>query len=224
MISVEAFPQHVAIPCNTQSPSANCRCETSDPIIRKMSHTDHAAPPVIGIVAYQKNAGKTELLKQLIRLATARGLRVVVIKHAHHSFDIDHAGKDSYEMRSSGAGQVLVASRKRWALMAETPENERDPALDDLVARLDLDVVDLVLVEGFRHEPIPKIEVHRTGLRSPFLFPDDDTIIAVASDRPVAIDTTLPCLNTGRPDEILTFIEKRYVSSRVSHRGGERIG
>ncbi len=180
-----------------------------------MSYIDKLKPPVVGIVAYQKNAGKTVLLKELIRLARERGLRVAVIKHAHHSFDIDHAGKDSYEMRSSGAAQVLVASRKRWALMAETPDNEHDPSLNDLLARLDLEDVDLVLVEGLRHEPIPKIEVHRADLRSPFLFPDDETIVAVASDSPVTIDTDLPRLNTSRPDEILAFIEQRYLLERA---------
>ncbi len=180
-----------------------------------MSYIDKLKPPVVGIVAYQKNAGKTVLLKELIRLARERGLSVAVIKHAHHSFDIDHAGKDSYEMRSSGAAQVLVASRKRWALMAETPDNEHDPSLNDLLARLDLEDVDLVLVEGLRHEPIPKIEVHRADLRSPFLFPDDETIVAVASDSPVTIDTDLPRLNTSRPDEILAFIEQRYLLERA---------
>jgi molybdopterin-guanine dinucleotide biosynthesis protein B len=189
-----------------------------------MSCVDNLKPPVIGIVAYQKNAGKTLLLKELIRLAREQGLRVAVIKHAHHTFDIDHAGKDSYEMRRSGAVQVLVASRKRWALMTETPENEHDPPLNDLVARLNLEDVDLVLVEGLRHEPIPKIEVHRTALDSPFLFPDDETIVAVASDCPDTIDTTLPCLDTSRPDEILTFIEQRYVLARVPQQGAEMDG
>ncbi len=198
-----------------QTPSANCRCVTREHIINTMRYTDNPKPPVVGIVAYQKNAGKTVLLKELIRLARERGLRVAVIKHAHHSFDIDHAGKDSYEMRSSGAAQVLVASRKRWALMAETPENEHDPSLNDLVARLDLEDVDLVLVEGLRHEPIPKIEVHRADLRSPFLFPDDETIVAVASDSPDTIDITLPCLDTRCPAEILTFIEQRYVAAQA---------
>ncbi len=185
-----------------------------------MSYIDKLKPPVVGIVAYQKNAGKTVLLKELIRLARERGLRVAVIKHAHHSFDIDHVGKDSYEMRSSGAAQVLVASRKRWALMAETPDNEHDPSLSDLVARLELEDVDLVLVEGLRHEPIPKIEVHRADLCSPFLFPDDDTVVAVACDNPSLIDTTLPCLDSNCPEEILAFIEQRYVSRRSQSLGG----
>ncbi len=175
-------------------------------IYNTMSYIDNLKRPVIGIVAYQKNAGKTVLLRALIRLARERGLRVAVIKHAHHSFDIDHAGKDSYEMRKSGAAQVLVASRKRWALISETPENDDDPPFNDLLGRLDLDDVDLVLVEGLRHEPIPKIEVHRADLGSPFLFPGDETIVAVASDSPGTIDTSLPRLNTNRPEEILAFI------------------
>jgi molybdopterin-guanine dinucleotide biosynthesis protein MobB len=188
--------------------------------IHAMSDKENMKPPVVGIVAYQKNAGKTMLLKKLIRLARERRIRVAVIKHAHHSFDIDHAGKDSYEMRSSGAVQVLVASRKRWALMTETPDNEHDPPLSDLTARLDLEDVDLVLVEGLRHEPIPKIEVHRADLRSPFMFPDDETIVAVVSDSPDTIDTTLPRLDSSRPDEILTFIEHRILSRR-KHASGD---
>jgi molybdopterin-guanine dinucleotide biosynthesis protein MobB len=139
--------------------------------------------PVLGFAAFS-GTGKTTLLKQLIPSLEERGIRVGVIKHAHHSFDIDQPGKDSYELRKSGARQMLVASSKRWALMAETVEND-EPQLDYLLGRLDPDGIDLVLVEGFKHVPFPRIELHRPSLDYPLLHPDDPSIIAVASDTPL---------------------------------------
>ncbi len=172
---------------------------------------DTSQPPVVGIAAYQKNAGKTRLMAELIRLASEHGLRVAAIKHAHHSFDIDHTGKDSHVMRKNGAHQVLIASRKRWVLMAETPDNELDPPLEALLARLDLATVDLVLVEGLRHAPIPKIEVYRDEQGAPFLHAEDDTVVAIACDRSVSLDTGLPRLDINRPDAVLAFIQEQFM-------------
>jgi molybdopterin-guanine dinucleotide biosynthesis protein MobB len=159
--------------------------------------------PVLGFAAFS-GTGKTTLLKQLIPLLAAEGVRVGVIKHAHHNFDIDKPGKDSYELRRAGARQMLVASARRWALMAEN-DVAGDPQLDDLVYRLDPDSIDLVLVEGFKHVPFPRIELHRPALGHPLLFPEDRSIIAVAADAPIA-DCELPVLDLNDTAAVAEFI------------------
>jgi len=142
--------------------------------------------PVLGFAAFS-GTGKTMLLIRLIPFMEQRGVRVALIKHAHHDYDIDKPGKDSYELRKAGARQVLVASDRRSALITENaPPGE--PRLDDLVARLLLDSVDLVLVEGFRHVPFPKIELQRPSLKHPLLFREDVSIIVVATDFPADTD------------------------------------
>lgn len=126
-----------------------------------------------------KNSGKTGLMERLVTEFTARGLTVSTVKHAHHAFDVDHEGKDSHRHRQAGATEVLLSSRKRWALMHEhrgTPE----ATLDELLARLS--PVDLVLVEGFKRERHPKVEAHRAETGNPLIAADDDTIRAIASD------------------------------------------
>lgn len=133
---------------------------------------------VLGIAGYS-GAGKTTLLEKLIPLLRADGLKVSLIKHAHCGFDVDQPGKDSYRHRQAGAGEVLVASELRWALMHENPAAE-PPALQDLLARLS--PCDLVLVEGWKRDPIAKLEVHRAANNKPWLYPDDPYIVAVASD------------------------------------------
>lgn len=159
-------------------------------------------PPVLGIAAWS-GTGKTTLLTRLLPLLRAQGLRVGMLKHAHHEFDIDHPGKDSYELRKAGAEQMLIASNKRWALMVEAPV-QGDVALWDMLSRLDRSKLDLILVEGFKHERFPKIELHRAALGKPLLFPDDDAIIALASDMPV--DTALPLLDINNPETIAAFV------------------
>lgn len=133
---------------------------------------------VLGIAGHS-GAGKTTLLEKLIPLLRADGVKVSLIKHAHCGFDVDRPGKDSYRHRQAGAGEVLVASDVRWALMHEN-ETARPPKLPELLARLS--PCDLVLVEGWKRDPIPKIEVHRAANGKPWLYPDDDNILAVASD------------------------------------------
>lgn len=133
---------------------------------------------VLGIAGHS-GAGKTTLLEKLIPLLRADGVKVSLIKHAHCGFDVDRPGKDSYRHRQAGAGEVLVASDVRWALMHEN-ETARPPQLPELLARLS--PCDLVLVEGWKRDPIPKIEVHRAANGKPWLYPDDDNILAVASD------------------------------------------
>ena len=159
--------------------------------------------PVLGFAAYS-GTGKTTLLKQLIPLLLERDVRVGVIKHAHHNFDIDKPGKDSYELRRAGARQMLVASDRRWALMTENDAIE-DPQLNTLIGRLDLENIDLVLVEGFKHVPYTRIELHRPALGHPLLYPADETIIAVATD--ADIDTgNLPRLDINDAAGVAAFV------------------
>ena len=162
--------------------------------------------PVLGFVGYS-GSGKTTLLCKLLPLLSARGLRIAVIKHAHHGFDIDHPGKDSYVLRKAGARQTLVASASRWALMTER-ESPQEPRLADLMPRLDLALLDLVLVEGFKHESIPKIEVHRPVLGHPLLFPHDPAIVAVAADA-VLPAAGIPVLDLNSPEQVAGLIERR---------------
>jgi molybdopterin-guanine dinucleotide biosynthesis protein B len=155
---------------------------------------------VFGIAGYS-GSGKTTLLEKLIPQLVQRGLKVSVIKHAHHGFDIDRPGKDSYRHREAGAGEVLLACAHRWALMHEC-RDEGEPVLADLLGRLQ--PCDLVLVEGYKQEPIPKLEVHRPALGKPALYPDRADIVAVASDAPLA--TRLPQLPLNDPAAIAAFL------------------
>ena len=142
---------------------------------------------VFGIVGW-KNTGKTGLMERLVAEVAARGLTVSTVKHAHHSFDVDQPGKDSYRHRASGAREVLLASSSRWVLMSEL-RGEEEPALESLIARLS--PVDLVLVEGYKRDRHPKIETHRASTGTPLIAEEDSTVLAVASD------TSHP--NLGKP-------------------------
>lgn len=154
----------------------------------------------IGIIGYS-NTGKTTLIEKLIPIFRARGLRVSAIKNAHHGFDMDRPGKDSYRYRVAGAGQVLIATGERWALLTETPS--RHASLEELLAQLS--ACDLVIIEGFKSEGhIPRIEVRRTTSTEPPLFPHDPNVIAVAADH--ALDTRLPLLDLNDAVKIADFI------------------
>lgn len=142
--------------------------------------------PVLGFCAYS-GTGKTTLLKKLIPELNRRGLRLAVVKHAHHNFDVDIPGKDSYEMRKAGARQMLVASHVRWALMTEDPVEDA-PELPHLLAQIEADKVDIVLVEGFKKLALPKVELHRAAHGKPFIHPHDEHIQAIAC----CDDTELP--------------------------------
>jgi molybdopterin-guanine dinucleotide biosynthesis protein B len=154
----------------------------------------------IGFIGYS-NTGKTTLIEKLIPLFRARGLAVSAIKNAHHGFDMDRPGKDSYRYREAGAGQVLIATGQRWALLTETPQS---PAtLDELLAKLA--PCDLVIIEGFKSEgQIPRIEVRRTTNTEPPLFPHDPNVIAVAADH--VVDTKLPVLDLNDAANIAAFV------------------
>jgi molybdopterin-guanine dinucleotide biosynthesis protein B len=147
-------------------------------------------------------SGKTTLMKALLPELIGRGVTVSTIKHAHHSFDVDQPGKDSYEHRRAGATEVLVASANRWALMHEL-RGDDEPGLDALVARMT--AVDLLLVEGFKRHPHPKLEIHRPSNGKPLLCPDDPHIVAVASDVPLA-GLALPRLDLNDVPAIADFI------------------
>lgn len=167
--------------------------------------------PLLGFVAFS-GTGKTTLLTQLIPLLKAQGLKLGLIKHAHHRFDIDIPGKDSYELRKAGADQVLVASQQRWAMVTETPEQHGDPELADMLAQLDQARLDLVLVEGFKHVAFPKLELHRPSLGHPLLFPDDADILAIATDAPLAQPTHLPVLDINQPETVVAFIQQHILT------------
>lgn len=163
-----------------------------------------ARRPVIGFAAYS-GAGKTTLLKKLLPLLTGRGLRVAMIKHAHHAFDIDHPGKDSYVLRKAGASQMLVASAQREALMIEKSEF-REPDLNLLIGKLDQDCIDMILVEGFKHVAFPKIELFRASAGKPALYPNDTSIIAIATDSELPVSTDLPVLDINNCGQIVEFV------------------
>ncbi len=170
------------------------------------SDTHEHSIPLLGFAAWS-GAGKTTLLTRLLPVLRTRGLEVAMIKHAHHHFDVDKPGKDSYELRQAGAGQVLIASSRRFALMVENPPGEEaDPVLSELVGRIDPRRADLILVEGFKREPIPKIEIHRPALGKPLLCTEDPHIIAVATDRPDAVPDGLRTLPLDDVCLIAAFI------------------
>ena len=161
---------------------------------------------VIGLAGWS-GAGKTTLLSRLIPHFLQSGLRVSVIKHAHHSFDVDVPGKDSWVHRQSGATEVLVSSGKRWALMHEL-RGAAEPRLPDLLSKLSL--VDLVVVEGFKSEPHRKIEVHREANGKPLLFPDDPAISGIATD--AAVKTLLPVAHLDDIPAVAAMMRKFAIS------------
>ncbi|MCK6699906.1 molybdopterin-guanine dinucleotide biosynthesis protein MobB [Enterobacter bugandensis] len=160
---------------------------------------------VLAISAWS-GTGKTTLLKKLIPALCVRGIRPGLIKHTHHNMDVDKPGKDSYELRKAGAAQTMVASNQRWALMTETPD-EAPLDLAYLVSRMDHSTLDLVLVEGFKHEAVPKILLFRSDAGHDISeLTLDEHVIAVASD--VALDIEVPVLDLNDEDGIAKFIVK----------------
>ena len=166
-----------------------------------MSDSRHPAP-VFGIAGW-KNSGKTTMTERLVAAITARGFRVATVKHAHHAFDIDQEGTDSHRHRTAGAVEIALVSGRRWALMHELRE-EAEPSLAEILARLS--PCDLVLVEGYKREALPKLELRRTAAaRGEPLSPSDPHVVAIASDGVVA-DTALPVYHLDDIDGIADFI------------------
>ena len=161
---------------------------------------------VIGLAGWS-GAGKTTLLKRTIPHLLGEGLRVSVIKHAHHEFDVDVPGKDSWVHRQAGATEVLVSSTRRWALMHEL-RGAAEPRLQELLAKMA--PVDLVLVEGFKREPHRKIEIHRVANEKPWLFPDDPGIVGIVTD--AAVETRLPVVHLDDIDAVAALIKRSAIS------------
>jgi molybdopterin-guanine dinucleotide biosynthesis adapter protein len=165
---------------------------------------------VFGIAGYS-GSGKTTVMEQLIPRFVMEGLRVSVIKHAHHHFDIDRPGKDSYRHREAGATEVMLTAANRWVLMHEL-RGDPEPDLPEQIARLS--PCDLVLVEGFKQQPIPKLEIHRRDAGKPLLYLHDPHIVALATDEP--LDARLPQFGLNDYDDMAAFI--------MNHLGLREIG
>ncbi|EGQ8013894.1 bifunctional molybdopterin-guanine dinucleotide biosynthesis adaptor protein MobB/molybdopterin molybdotransferase MoeA [Vibrio cholerae] len=157
--------------------------------------------PLLGFAAYS-GTGKTTLLEALLPKLTEAGLRIGLLKHAHHDFDVDKPGKDSYRLRKAGASQMLIASRNRHALMTETPDAEAE--FDYLLTRFDAEKLDVILVEGCKNIAFPKIELHRAEVGKPWLYPHDENIIAIAADE--TVETDLPQMHINDLDAIADFV------------------
>ena len=169
-----------------------------------MSVSEKFSTPVLGFVA-ASGTGKTTLLSRLIPQLRKRGLRCSVIKHSCHDFEIDSPGKDSHRLREAGAGQVLLASPHR-SFWVQEGDGVSEPDLADLLGHLNPQTVDLVLVEGFRHETLPKIEVHRAVLGAPLLCLEDPDVVALATDVVLDVAPALPQLPLNEPHLIADFI------------------
>jgi molybdopterin-guanine dinucleotide biosynthesis protein B len=155
---------------------------------------------IIGIAGFS-GSGKTTLIEKLIPILVREGMRVSLVKHAHHEFDVDQPGKDSYRHRHAGCAEVLIGSSKRWALMHEL-RGATEPSLAEQLKHLS--PCDLVIVEGYKSEPIAKVEVHRAAGHTPLLHPDDPHVVAVATDEP--LDTELPQLDLNDAEDVARFI------------------
>ena len=165
--------------------------------------------PLLGFAAFS-GTGKTTLLVQLLPILKERGLRVAVIKHAHHNFDVDKPGKDSYELRKAGAVPMLISSSKRTVIMIDN-DVEQEPELETLLKHIPIDTVDMVLVEGFKQWPFSKIELHREATGKPLIYASDNNIIAIAHDRKKdkpLMDTELPQLDLNDIQSIADFVVK----------------
>ncbi len=170
--------------------------------------------PIVGFAAFS-GSGKTTLVSGIIPVLRDHGLRIGVIKHAHHNFTIDTPGKDSYELRNSGAEQVLIASRQRTAWVKETVEAQ-EPTLKNLLQYYAGENLDLIIVEGFKHEPFTKIEVHRSSLKRPLLASKDKHIIAIATDLPQSLIVDLEILDLDDHSAIARFILKKMKQNTLT--------
>ncbi|RVU86111.1 molybdenum cofactor guanylyltransferase [Leucothrix sargassi] len=171
--------------------------------------------PVLGFAAFS-GTGKTTLLKQLLPILKDRGLQVAIIKHAHHSLDVDHKGKDSYELRKAGADQMLVVSRSQVALIQDLKDGRSEPSLQESLNMLNPDITNLVLVEGFKQVSFPKIELHRESLKKPLMYISDDNIIAFASEKRPST-ARIPWLDLNDIDSIASFVIDWYQQTQTQH-------
>lgn len=168
--------------------------------------------PIIGFSAFS-GTGKTTLLRKLIPLLKAKGLRIGMVKHSHHDIEVDHPGKDSYVLRKAGTCQMVLASPKRTSIIIEHPK-QADSSLATALKGLQTDKLDLILVEGFKHEQLPKIELHRKELGHPLLFPEDSNIMAIATNYDLDDDSLqITKLKLDQTQTIADFIES-YISKQ----------
>ena len=167
--------------------------------------------PILGFSAYS-GTGKTTLLRQLIPLLKARELRVSVIKHAHHHFELDFPGKDSYELRKAGADQTVICTTTRMALITEFDEPADEPELHEIIDMLDTERADIILVEGYKDIQFPKIELHRETLGKPFLYQNDASVIALACDADPPANIGIPVLDINDVNAIAEFIYLDFYS------------
>ena len=169
----------------------------------------NAHVPILGFAA-PSGTGKTTLLSQLIPQLKEHHIRVGLIKHSHHNFQIDKPGKDSFRLREAGASPVMLVSSHRRAIITEF-EVVQEPKLDEQLGYLDQSCLDLVLVEGFKAESFPKIELHRPSLELPLLYTDDPSIIAIASDQALVLTREIACLDLNNTPQIAHFILHNFL-------------
>ncbi|MEY4684085.1 MAG: hypothetical protein RLZ25_544 [Pseudomonadota bacterium] len=163
-----------------------------------------AKVPILGFSA-PSGTGKTTLLRALIPCLKTAGVRVGLIKHAHHAFEVDQPGKDSYELRKAGACPVLITSQNRRVILFDHPAPQ-DPDLQEELTFLDVRDLDLILVEGFKRETFSKIELYREGVGAPLQFPEDPSIIAIATDHSLRLTPDIPVLDLNDPEAVSRFI------------------
>lgn len=171
----------------------------------------HAQVPILGFAAFS-GMGKTTLISQLLPILKQNGLRIGLIKHSHHNFEIDKPGKDSHRLRKAGASPVMLVSRHRRAVITEFNQ-PIEPKLDDQLKAFDQTDLDLIIIEGFKAETFPKIELNRPSVNKPLLFPNDPSIIAIASDEPIAGTNHLTTLDINDPGMIASFILTEFMSN-----------
>jgi molybdopterin-guanine dinucleotide biosynthesis protein B len=176
----------------------------------------HSSIPILGFAGWS-GAGKTTLIKQLIPALIQKKIQLSIIKHAHHSFDVDYPGKDSYLFRKAGARQTLLASHHRWVLMDEHL-HDQEPDLFELIERLDKSLINLILVEGFRDVSFPKIEVYRPALGKALLCENDEHIFALLTDQPITLKRHIPILDLNDLNTTCQFIADWVESSLMSNR------
>ncbi len=165
--------------------------------------------PVLGFSAYS-GTGKTTLLRQVIPALKAFGLNVSVIKHAHHDFDLDVPGKDSYELRKSGTHQTVICTTTRMAMVTAFAEPGDEPDLHQIIDALDTERTDIILVEGDKEIQFPKIELHRQALGKPYLYSNDESVIAIACDLAPPDGANIPVLDINDIDAIAEFIYEDF--------------